>query len=145
MRWSHVDLAAGLIDFEIPGRGRTNKRRGKIRIPPRLLPHLRRARRRGSDLGYVIHKDGRRLRDIKKSFAAACARAGLENVSPHTLKHTCATWLMQARTDLWEAAGFLSTDPETLKGTYGHHHPDFMQEAAENIGKKRPRNVRVIK
>jgi hypothetical protein len=27
---------------------------------------------------------------------------------------------------------------------YGHHHPDYQREAAENIGKKRPQNVRVI-
>ena len=64
----------------------------------------RRARRRGSELGYVLHVDGRRIGDIKKGFAAACERAGLENVTPHTLRHTAATWLMQAGTDVWEAA-----------------------------------------
>ena len=25
---------------------------------------------------------------------------------------------------------------ETLEGTYGHHHPDYMREAAEAIGKR---------
>jgi integrase len=143
LRWAQVDLVAGRIDFDVPGRSRTNKRRGKVPIPPRLLPHLRRARRRGSDVGYVLHVDGARIGDIKKGFKAACDRAGLAGVSPHTLKHTCATWLMQAGTDLWTAAGFLSTSVEVLQNTYGHHHPDFMRDAAENIG-RRPRNVRGI-
>ena len=74
----------------------------RIRIPPRLLPHLRRARRRGTDLGYVLHINGDRILDIKKGFAAACDRAGIEGVTPHTLRHTSATWLMQAGTDLWK-------------------------------------------
>jgi integrase len=47
-------------------------------------------------------------KDIKKGFAAACDRAGIADVTPHTLKHTAATWLMQSGTDPWQAAGFLS-------------------------------------
>lgn len=144
LRWPQVDLDAGRIDFEVGGRRRTNKRRGKIPIPARLLPHLRRARMRGSDLGHVIHINGARIRKIKKGFAAACVRAGLIDVTPHTLRHTTATWLMRAGTDPWKAAGFLGMSMETLLGTYGHHHPDHMREAADNIGGRRPRNVRVI-
>jgi len=143
LRWPQVDLAARTINFEVSGRRRTNKKRGIIPIPPRLLPHLRRARMRGAELGYVLHINGERIADIKKGFAAACERAGIEGVSPHTLKHTAATWLMQARTDPWQAAGFLSTSVETLLRVYGHHHPNYQREAAENIG-RRPQNVRVI-
>jgi len=111
--------------------------------PPRLLPHLRRARKRGADLGYVLHINGNRIKDIKKGFAAACGRAGIEGVSPHTMRHTAAAWLMQAGTDLWQASGFLSMSMDTLQRVYGHHHPDYQREAAENIG-RRPQNVRVI-
>jgi integrase len=136
LRWPQVDLERGLIDFEIPGRQRTNKRRGKIPIPPKLLPHLKRARLRGTDLGYVLHDHGARIGDIKKGFAAACKRAELEDVTPHTLRHTAATWLMQAGVPLWEVAGFLSMSVETLQRVYGHHHPDYMRGAAEAIGKK---------
>jgi integrase len=100
LRWHQVDLAAGLIDFESPGRKQTNKRRGAVRILPRLLPHLRRARKRGTDLGYVLHRSGERILDIKKGFSAACTRAGLEGVTPHTLRHTAATWLMQRGTPM---------------------------------------------
>jgi len=92
----------------------------------------------------VLHINGERIKDIKKGFAAACERAGLEGVSPHTLRHTAATWLMQAGTDVWQASGFLSMSMETLQRVYGHHHPDYQREAAENIG-RRPQNVRVIR
>jgi integrase len=85
-----VDPKAKLIDFEVEGREQTNKKRGKVRIPDRLLPHLVRARRRGTELGYVLHDHGKRIADVKKGFAAACRRAGLERVMPHTLRHTAA-------------------------------------------------------
>lgn len=136
LRWPQVNLEARTINFDLPGRKRTNKKRGIVAIPPRLLPHLRRARRRGADLGYILHINGERIMDIKKGFAAACQRAGIEGVTPHTLKHTAATWLMQSGTDPWQAAGFLSTSLETLLRVYGHHHPDYQREAAENIGKR---------
>ena len=49
------------------------------------------------------------------------------------LRHTAATWLMQRGTDIWQASGFLGMSPQVLINTYGHHHPDFMQDAAKAI------------
>jgi len=49
---------------------------------------------------------------------------------------------MQKGIDPWQAAGFLSMSMETLQRVYAHHHPDYLREAAESIG-KRPQNVRV--
>jgi len=139
LRWPQVNLEAGLIDFDIAGRQRTNKKRGKVPIPRKLLTQLKRARRRGSDLGYVLHINGEPIGDIKKGFAAACRRA------PHTLRHTAATWLMQKGVELWQASGFLAMSEKTLVEVYGHHHPDFMRQAAEAIGKSLPQNFRVIR
>jgi integrase len=133
LRWSQVDLDGARIDYNTPGARRTNKRRARIPISPRLLGHLRRARRRGTDLGFVINENGKRLGDIKRGFASACQRAGLEGVSPHVLRHTCATWLMQAGVPLWEASGFLGMSRETLEHVYGHHHPDYLRSAAEAL------------
>lgn len=144
LRWPQVDLENGTIDFDTPGRKRTNKRRGRIPIPPRLVPHLRRARRRGSELGYVVHDRGRPIRDIKKGFAAACRRAGIEGVTPHSLRHTAATWIARdSATTLEDAADFLGMSVDTLRNVYRHHHPDFLRQVAASIG-RRPRNVRAI-
>jgi integrase len=131
LRWGQVDLDAGLIDWNPVGRRRTKKQRPRVRIPRRLLAHLRRARLRGSDTGFVIHDSGKPVRDPKKAFAGACERAGLEGVSPHVLRHTRATWGMQAGVNKWELAGFLGMTVETLENVYGHHHPDYQRHAAE--------------
>jgi hypothetical protein len=37
----------------------------------------------------------------------------------------------EAGVDLWEAAGWLGMTVEQLEANYGHHHPDFQEEAAE--------------
>jgi integrase len=129
-----VDLDKQWINFD-HGR-RTNKRRGRIPIPPRLIPHLRRARRRGTELGYVIHRDGERIGDLKKGFAAACERARLLDVTPHVLKHTAITWAMQNAIDPWQAVGFFATSLPTLMRVYGHHHPEHMREAAKAVCKR---------
>jgi integrase len=143
LRWPQVDLDAGRIDFNAAEGRRLNKRRGRIPIPAKLLPHLRRARARGTDLGFVVHENGARLKDIKRGFTSACARAGLAGVTPHTLRHSCATWLMQAGIDRFEAAGFLAMTQDTLEHVYGHHHPDFLKTAADALS-GRLQNVRVI-
>jgi len=144
LRWPQVDLEQGLIDFDGAHR-RSKKRRGKAPIPPRLLPHLRRARRRGTDLGQVVHNiNGERLGTIQKCFNAAARRAGLEGVTPHTLRHTAASWLLQNRVTLWEAAEYLAMSERTLLATYGHHAPEYQRAAANAIG-TRPRNVRATR
>ena len=38
---------------------------------------------------------GDRIKDVKRAMRSACKRAGLEGVTFHTLRHTCASWLGQ--------------------------------------------------
>ena len=132
LRWHQIDLQSRMIQWNPEGREETNKKRPRARIPSKLIKHLERARLRGSDLGHVIHDNGKWYKDIKKSFKEACDKAGLEDVTPHTLRHTRATWGMQAGTPIWELAQFLGMSVQTLERVYAHHHPDYQKLAAEN-------------
>ena len=132
LRWHQVDIDACRLNFNEPGARKTNKRRSRIPIPAKLLGHLRRARVRGTEMGFVVNDNGARLGDIKRGFTSARATAKLgKDVTPHTLRHTCATWLMQHGVSTWEASGFLGMSRETLERVYGHHHPDHLKAAAE--------------
>jgi integrase len=74
---------------------------------------------------------------VKTAFKTAVRLAGFgTGISPHTLRHTAATWLMQRGTDPWQAAGYLGMSLEVLLNTYGHHHPDYLSDAVAKIAKR---------
>lgn len=82
-----------------------------------------------------MHRDSvfSAVASVKTAFKHAAKLAGLSRVSPHTLRHTAATWLMQAGADRWQAAGYLGMSVETLEQVYGHHHPDHLSGAVAAI------------
>ena len=122
------------------GARETNKRQPPVRLPPRLLAHLRRWKERGIAASHVVEWHGKPVRSVKTGFASAVALAKLPGrVTPHTLRHTAATWLMQGGAPIWEAAGFLGMSPEMVERVYGHHHPDHLGAAVAAIT-RRPSN-----
>ncbi len=104
-----------------------------LRQPRRLKWFLLKAHERGSPMGYVLHRDGQRVGDIKRSFVTARRRAGLKDVTPHTLRHTAGTWMAQRGVPLWEIGGFLGHNHERTTELYGHHHPDYLRKAREAL------------
>ena len=41
---------------------------------------------------------------------------------------------MQKGVDLWAAAGFPGMTVQQLEQSYGHHHPDYQQQAVAALG-----------
>ena len=99
-----------------------------IPIPRGLWWFLRKAHA-GAASPFVIPRRGDRLANIKTSFNAACRRAGLADVTPHTLRHTAGTWMAQRGVDLWQIAGYLGQDQQRTTELYLHHHPEFLDDA----------------
>lgn len=137
---SYVDLDAGVFHRLQIGKRVTNKRQPPVALPTRLVTHMRRWKDRKIINDHFVEWNGEAVTSVKNGFARAVKVAGLSidegNVTPHTLRHTAATWLMQRGVDLWQSSGFLGMSPETLKNVYGHHHPDFMRTAADAIARK---------
>jgi len=141
---SFVDLDRGIFYRKPIGKRATKKRQTPAPVPPRLLVHLRRWVRRGLISNCFVEFNGKPVASVKKGFKSGVRLAGLSGrVTPHTLRHTAATWLMQRGAPLWEAAGFLGMSVEVLQDNYGHHHPDFMHGAANAITSK-SRQVSVV-
>jgi integrase len=131
-----IDLARGVFYRRPSGKRETKKRQPPVPLPYGLLAHLRRWKRRGQR--FAVEWNGEPVKSIRKAFAATVADAGLHGkVTPHVLRHTAATWLMQAGVDMWEAAGFLGMTVEMLAERYGHHHPDHLSGARRAFSKHR--------
>lgn len=131
---SFVDLERGIFYRLAAGKTATRKRQPPVPLPPRLLTHLRRWHALDPKRSHFVEFNGTAVASVKTGFKRAVKLAGLPgNVSPHTLRHTAATWLMQQGADRWQAAGYLGMSVETLEQVYGHHHPDHLAGAVAAI------------
>ena len=137
---SFIDLDRGVYHRRAKGQAKTNKRQPAVKLAPRLLAHLRRWHRLGIARSHFVEWNGKPVKSVKTGFKTAVELAQLSledgNVSPHTLRHTAATWMMQKGTDPWQASGYLGMSLKVLMDTYGHHHPDHMADAVEKIAQR---------
>jgi len=129
----HVDLDTGML-MPKPNTAKTKKRQPAIPLPGRLLAHLRRWRRMGQR--WVIEYNGKPVTRMGVAFRDAVRDAGLDaSVTPHTLRHSAATWLMQSGADAWAVAGYLGMSVKTLEAVYGHHHPAHLAELIDVLNR----------
>jgi integrase len=140
------DLEAGLLFRKGLATRETKKRQTPAKIHARLLPHLHRWRRSDDKRGltYVVHYNDKPVIKLRRSWDAVRVKAGLadDGVVLHTLRHSAATWLMQAGVPIFEAASYLGMTPETLARVYAHQTPDFHNAAAAaSPPRARKRNV----
>jgi len=140
LKWSQVDLERGIIDLNKAGEKITNKRRAIVPIPNRLMTFLRIAKSRTPEdcaNDYVINYYGKPMLRIDQSFRRVVADAGLKDVTPHTLRHTAATWMAQAGVPLWVIAKYLGhSSTRTTERVYAHHNPSFLMEAKHALERR---------
>jgi integrase len=106
---------------------------------------MRRWHAKGIIKDHFVEWNGSPIASVKTALKTAVRLAGLPGkVTPHTFRHTAATWLMQSGISVWRAAGFLDMSVETLDRVYGHHHPDFLSDAADAIARKPKRNEALV-
>ena len=95
---------------------------------------------------HVIEWNGKRVYSIRRGFTQACVRAGLVDVSPHTLRHSAASHMVMAGVPIGEVARMLGDTIMTVERVYGHHSPDYLRSAADSLaGETRPRLERIRK
>lgn len=132
-----VDLQAGML--WPPARARqTKKRNPPIPLPEKLLIHLRAWYAAGQR--YVVEWGGHAVSRVDKTVKEIAIAAGLgDEVTPHVLRHTAATWQMQAGTDMLEAGRYLGMTVRTLESTYAHHRPEHLSGARDAYQRHRQR------
>ena len=130
--WEQVRWSEGYIDFnqDDPLSGR---RKGRAVIPistemEQLLHSLQ------SNSLYVVNNNGRRVRDFRKTWGKIIKEAGLEGVTPHTIRHTVATQLVRKGVPIIEVAKLLGhRDSRITEKVYAKFSPDYLQNATEKL------------
>jgi integrase len=138
LTWDRVDLDERVIDFRPPGERQTTKRKVAQPINDDLYAVLLAAKVLATSKS-VIERASVEVGSIKHGFASACARAGLSNdVTPHTLRHTVITWMLQAEVPIWEVATFAGMTVKLIEDTYGHATASSKRRAARALQRVPP-------
>lgn len=138
LTWRRVDFEAGTIDLRTgaavnPLTKAASKGRSIVPMAAEARAALSEARK-GALSDFVIEWDGEPVRKVRKAFMAAVAAAKLQDVTPHTLRHTCATWLDEGSIPMERIARYAGhKDARTTSRIYAKPSVEVLRPSAEVI------------
>ena len=127
LEWKRVDFAQALILLE--AQHTKTKRRRAIPIHDKAEVALRNCKARWPESPLVF--DG--IGDFKKGFAGACRRAGITDFTPHDMRHTFASWLVQQGVELYAVQQLLGHSTIKLTERYAHLSPKTLADAVKKL------------
>lgn len=132
LTWDRVDFERGIITLSLGDSG------DETRKPRATVPMNRRARRylkvleAAATCPHVIEWGGHKVLSVKKGFAAAARAAKLKSVTPHTLRHTAASWMAQRGVPMFEISKYLGhSDTRITERRYAHLSPEYLRSASK--------------
>jgi len=149
LTWDRVDLERGIIDLRRPEpvnplQKAAKKQRAVVAIDGALRAALSEAKA-GALSDHVIEWNGTAVDSIATGFNAARRRSGIKGISPHTLRHTAASWAFADGQELERVSRFLGhRDVETTRRIYVHTDAQYVAPVAEAValrlvkGSKKP-------
>lgn len=134
LEWSQVDEVGRRINLAKPGERKTKKRRPIVPISDSIASELAVMRAEAKNQ-WVLGSP----KDLYESFAWTAREAGLimlpvrgvreaGRLSPHALRHSRATHLLEDGKSPWAVASLLGDTVTTVLRVYGHACPDYLSE-----------------
>jgi integrase len=130
LTWDRIDFERGVINLRKQGAA-TRKSRAIVPMSRGLRASLSTAKEAAlSD--YVVEYAGKKVGSIRKGFDNAVQRAGLSDVTIHTLRHTAAVHLVSNGVPIDQVAQYLGHSNVAITyQTYARFAPEHLKEAAE--------------
>ncbi len=125
--WSRV--LPGAVDYDVPGRRRTKKRRARAPLAPTVAAYLEERR----SVGPVVQWRGRAIKGHRSTIENIMERAGLD-ATAYSVRKGSATYLAERDVPEWEVGRFLAH--RVGSGTterYAHHRPGYMRATRDAI------------
>lgn len=142
LKW--IQIQGNLIYFQPEDRDETKKKRPTIPIHRRLKRFIE-AKHHKTNSAYVFGNGDTHLKDVKKSFQEAAINAGLiagyrtdkfgkqvpfTDVTPHTLRHSSATWMAMKDVSMERISRFIGHDDiRTTERIYAKYAPSYLDDA----------------
>lgn len=137
LKWEQVSFDLRRIYFQPSGQKQTNKRKAIVPMCDMLYRLLAAIRKRRPHAEYVILKStGKPYTGEVTGFRNACRKLGMDDVTPHTLRHTAASWLYQDGIAWADIQLLLAHKMPGMTGRYTHHGPDYLQTAVNALEKR---------
>lgn len=131
LKWSQVDLKNKTIDFR--ALNPRMKKRAVVPINDMMERALKLAKRwRLGD--YVINWNGRKVDNPRQMVKRMAHTAGIEDVSPHVLRHTVASLLLQDDVDILKVSRLLGHSSTAITETvYFNHAPSWLRDTTNRL------------
>lgn len=156
LTWDRVDFELKTIDFNVPGRRLTKKRRVVVPISSALLPVLQRAFRERLEPkrrdGLVMDNRGEMWATIQsiaiKAGLAPAQKIGTgqkpkaTGISPHVFRHTAATHMARQGMPLWIIGKVLGNSLPMVERVYAKFAVDDLRAAVECVSNGAPASAR---
>lgn len=135
LTWDRVNLEKAHISYPLPEEVQTNKRRAVVTIGPNLVRALRAAKRR-SNSAYVLTARGEPVERIARGFRQNMTALGFDNVTPHTLRHTFATWAAMKGKSMFLIGRALGQSSSRTTERYAKHQPEALRDVTDAVWRK---------
>jgi integrase len=136
LRWQDVDIRRGFLTVQAAYAKNGTTRTIELNSRAREALHHLKATARSE---YVFsQRNGQPYQSIEKPFAEACRRAKLSGtgVTPHTLRHTFCSRLVQAGVDLRTVQELGGWRDLSMVQRYAHLSPSHKAQAVERIAEE---------
>jgi len=134
LQWQDVDLKNRTITIQ--GKDDWQPKNHKVRVIPissKLLAYLRKHPRHITSPYVFCYPDGSKYSQLDRKFIPITRRAELTDVTPHTLRHTFASWLVMRGADLASVQKLLGHSDIATTMIYAHLAPDHLKAAVERL------------
>jgi integrase len=135
LTWDRVDFARGTIDFRVPGRRVTKKRRTMAPMTRKLRRMLQHAHKHRTG-DHVITWAGNGIGRVAKAVIAHAEKAGIEDFSPHVLRHTFASWAVRNNVSIYHVGKALGQSVASTTERYAKLAPEDVLAAMEASQRK---------
>lgn len=144
LTWTRIDFEAGTIDLNRPEPVNPLTkavRKGRAIVPMNATARAVLSQAKAEALSdHVIEWNGGPILKIRKGFEEACRRAGLDDITPHDLRRTAATWADEAGIDPARIARLLGHANIASGEAYRHPRPEALRQAADVLDLRKRRS-----